>query len=119
MHARDHLVVERVAELVGPLVRLVGGVAHEVGEEPLDDPVLADDALGALAAGRGEQRLLALAALDQPFRLEALEHLPGRRARDMEHLGDARRERGRAGTVRRVLADREGEEVDRLEVLVD
>ena len=95
------------------------GVAHEVGEEPLDDPVLADDALGALAAGRREERLLALAALDQPFGLEALQHLAGRRARDVEHLGDARGERGRAGAARRVLADRKGEEVDRLEVLVD
>ena len=49
----DHLVAERVAELVGPLVRLVSGVAHEVCEQPLDDPVLADDALGPLAARIG------------------------------------------------------------------
>ena len=73
----------------------------------------------ALAARLCEERLLVLAAHDQPFRLEALEHLAGRRARDVEHLGDARRERGRAGAAWRVLADREGEEVDRLEVLVD
>ena len=32
-------------------VRLGGRVAHEVGEQPLDDPVLADDPLRALAAG--------------------------------------------------------------------
>ena len=37
----------------------------------------------------------------------------------MEHLRHARGERRRAGAVRHVLADREGEEVDRLEVLVD
>src|SRR6476620_111036 len=49
---------ERVVELVGALVRLVSGVAHEIGEGPLDDPVLADDTLGALAAGLGEERLL-------------------------------------------------------------
>ncbi len=80
--------------------------------------MLADDALGALAAGLGEERLLLLAALDQAFGLEPLQHLAGRGARDVEHLGDARGERRRAGAVRRVLADREGEEVDRLEVLV-
>ena len=67
----------------------------------------------------GEERLLALAALDQPLRLEPLQHLAGRRARDAEHLGDARRERRRPAGLRPVLADREGEEVDRLEVLVD
>ena len=37
----------------------------------------------------GEERLLVLAALDQPLRLEPLQHLAGRRARDAEHLGDA------------------------------
>ena len=94
------------------------GVAHEVGEQPLDDPVLADDALGPLAAALGEQRLLLLAALDQALGLEPLQHLAGRGARDVEHLGDARGEGRGAGAVRRVLADREGEEVDRLEVLV-
>ena len=45
------VVVDGVAELVGPLVGLAAGVAHEVGEQPLDDPVLADDPLGARAAG--------------------------------------------------------------------
>ena len=98
VHPRDHVVVERVAELVGALVRLVAGVAHEVGEEPLDDPVLAHDALGALAAGRGEERLLPLAALDQAFGLESLEHLACRGAGDAEHLRDARGERGRVGS---------------------
>ena len=118
VHPRDHVVVERVAELVGALVRLVAGVAHEVGEEPLDDPMLAHDALGAHAAGRREERLLALPALDEALRLEPLEHLPGRRARHVEHLRDARRERGRACPAGGVFPDREGEEIDRLEVLV-
>ena len=115
----DHLVRERVAELVGALVRLGARVAHEVGEEALDQPVLAHDALRPCAAGVGEQGLLARAPLDQPLRLEALEHLARRRARDPEHLGHPRGERRRACAVRRVLADRKGEEVDRLEVLVD
>ena len=63
----DHVVGERVAEHVGLDVRLGGRVAHEVGEQPLDDPVPADDPLGRLAAPRGQDRLLVLAALDQPL----------------------------------------------------
>ena len=69
--------------------------------------------------GLGQDRLLALAALDEPFRLEPLQHLAGRRARDAEHLGDPRRERRQRRALRVVLADREREEVDRLQVLVD
>ena len=60
-----------------------------------------------------------LAALDQPFGLEPLQHLPGRRARDAEHLGHPDGDGRQAVRHRPVLADREGEEVDRLEVLVD
>ena len=67
---------------------------------------------------RGEDRLLLVAALDEAVGLEPLQHLPGGRARDAEHLGHARGDRGRPGRGP-VLADREGEEVDRLEVLVD
>ena len=66
----------------------------------------------------GEDRLLVLAALDEPVGLEALQHLAGRGARDAEHLGDARGERRGAGRLRPVLADREREEIDRLQVLV-
>ena len=117
--AFHHVVGERVTELVGMDVRLGGGVAHEVRQQPLDDAVLAHDSLRALAAGRRQQRLLVLAALDQPFALEPLQHLAGRGARDAEHLGHARRERRRAAAQRSVLADRKREEVDRLEVLVD
>ena len=73
--------------------------------------------LGALDAGLGEDRLLLLAALDEALRLEPLEHLAGGRARHAEHLRDARRDRALAR--RPVLADREREEVDHLEVLVD
>src|SRR4029078_5114742 len=71
----DHVVVERVRDLVGALVRFVNRVPHEIGEEPLDDPGLADDTLGALAAGLGEERLLLLASLDQALGLEPLQHL--------------------------------------------
>ena len=65
-----------------------------------------------------EDRLLLLTALDEAVHLEPLQHLTGRRARDTEHLRHARGDRGRARR-RPVLADREGEEVDRLQVLVD
>ena len=113
-----HVVAERVAELVGVDMRLGSRVAHEVGEQPLDQAVLADDPLGALDPGLGQDRLLLLAALDETLGLEPLQHLAGRRARDAEHVGDARGDRRRAAGVGLVLADRKGEEVDRLEVFV-
>ena len=90
---------ERVAELVGVHVRLGRRVAHEVGQEPLDDPVLADDLARALGAGRREDRLLVLAALDEPLGLEPLQHLAGRGARDAEHLRDPRGDRRRRPVV--------------------
>ena len=71
----DHLVGERVAELVRVHVRLGSRVAHEVREEALDDPVLANDALRALGALGREDRLLLLAALDEAVGLEPLQHL--------------------------------------------
>ena len=110
---------ERVTELVGVHMRLGGGVAHEVGEEALDDPVLSDDPLRALDPGVGQDRLLLLAALDEPFGLEPLQHLAGGCTRDTEHVGNARGDRGRGVRIGPVLADREGEEVDRFQVLVD
>ena len=78
--ALDHLVRERVAELVRVYVRFAGRVAHEVREEAFDDAVLADDATCALGAFGREDGLLLLAALDEPVRLEPLEHLARRRA---------------------------------------
>ena len=68
---------------------------------------------------RREDRLLVLAALDQAVGLEALQHLAGRGAGDAEHVGDADGERGGALRLRLVLADRERQEVDRLEIVVD
>ena len=116
--ALDHLVGEGVSEFVGVHVRLGGRVAHEVREEALDDAVLADDALRPRGAFRSQDRFLLLPALDEPLCLEALQHLSRRRPGHAEHLGDTRCDRRRAGG-RPVLADREGEEVDRLEVVVD
>ena len=114
----DHVVGEGVAELIRVDVRLGRRVAHEVRQEALDQAVLADDALRPLDSGRRQDRLLLLAALDEPFDLEPLQHLAGRRARDTEHLGHPRGDRVRGGRGA-VLADREREKVDRLEILVD
>ena len=61
----------------------------EVRQEALDDPMLADDLLGALASRRREERLLVLATADQALLLQPLQHLPGGCARDAEHLGHA------------------------------
>src|SRR3954454_12824101 len=115
----DHVVAERPAELVGVHVRLTGRVAHEVGEEALDDPVLAHDLARALGAGGCEDRFLVLAALDEALGFEPLQHLPGGRARDAEHLADAGRDRLRRPGRGLILADRESQEIDRLEVVVD
>ena len=101
------------------LVRLAARVAEEVREEPLDQPVPADDTLGGGPPGVREDDLLALAPLDQAVRLEAFQHLARRCARDAEHVRDTRGERRRVLDDGPVLADREGEEVDRLEVGVD
>src|SRR6476646_5453973 len=78
----DHVVAEGVTELVGVHVGLGGGIAHEVREQPLDDPVLADDLLRALAPLRGQERLLVLPARDEPVGLEPLQHLAGGGPRD-------------------------------------
>ena len=72
-----HVVAERVAEHVRVNMRLGGRVPHEIGQEALDQPVLADDALSPLDPGGSEDRLFLLAALDEPVYLEALQHLPG------------------------------------------
>ena len=80
LDALDHLVRKRVPELVGVDVGLGCRVAHEIGEEPFDDPMFADDLLGARPPRRGEDRLLLLAALDQPFGFQALQHLARGRA---------------------------------------
>ena len=119
LDAVDHVLAEGLPELVGVDVRLGGRVAHEVGEQALDDPVLAHRLLGPRAAGLGQDRLLVLAALDEPVGLEPLQHLARRSAGDAEHLGHARGERRRRRVLGVVLADREREEVDRLQVFVD
>ena len=81
-----------------------GRVAHEVGEEPLDDAVLADDPLGALDPGGREDRLLLLASLDEPVDLEPLQHLArprrARRRASPPRVTRSRWSRSRGGTRR-------------------
>jgi hypothetical protein len=79
--------------------------------------VLAHDALRALDAVGRQHGLFLVAALDEALRLETLQHLSGRGTRDAEHLGDAGGDR-RGSRRRAILADREGEEIDRLQILV-
>ena len=84
----DHLVRERVAQEIGLDVRLGRRVAHEVREEPLDDPVAADT-LREVPSLRREDRLLVLAALDEAFGLHPLQHLACR-ARDTPSMSATR-----------------------------
>ena len=51
--------------------------------------------LGALDPGLRQDRLLLLAAFDEPLGLETLQHLAGRCPRDAEHLRYARSDRRR------------------------
>ena len=115
----DHVVGERVPELVGVDVRLAGGVPHEIREQPLDDPVLADHQLRPRDSGLGQECLLVLATFDEPFGFQPLQHLTGGCSRDAEHLGHPGGDRRRRVRIGPVLADREGEEIDRLQILVD
>ena len=118
LDALDHVVRERVPEQVCLHVGLGGRIAHEIGEQALDDPVLAHHALGVLATLRRQDRFLMLAALDEALGLESLQHLSRRGARDAQHVGDADGERGGALRLGLVLPDRKRQEVDRLEVVV-
>ena len=112
-----------------PVGRMRVGPAYRAGLSALATGILifllwdvltgAVDPIDAALNARHWGRFSWLAALDEPFGLEPLEHLARRGARDAEHLGHPRRQRGRARGLRTVLADREREEVDRLEVLVD
>ena len=117
--ALDHLVGERVAELVGVHVRLGRGVAHEVGEEALDDAMLADDSAGRARLPSGVR----IASFCSPRSTR-----PSASSRFSISPADARETPSISATREAiavepgrgpVLADREGEEVDRLEVLVD
>ena len=73
-HARPHIGLKtrrhRVLELFGLLVHVVPGDAHDVGEEPLDHAVAADDVLRVLAAVRSEVDRPLAVAHDIPVALQ-------------------------------------------------
>ncbi len=75
----DHLLVELAANLQGQPVALGHRVAEHVGEQALDYPVPADETVRPSPSGVREQDFPPGAALDQPVRLEAVEHCTGGR----------------------------------------
>jgi hypothetical protein len=107
----DHVVRERVAELVGVHVRLAGR-GHEVGQQALDDPVLADDALGPLDPVSVRSPPYCSPRSTSPSVSSRRGISPTRRA-DAEHLRDPGGDRRRAVRIGLVL-DQEGQGVDRL-----
>ena len=87
--------------------RIYNNIVETVGRTPLVR-------LNKVTAG-----VPATAARDESIGLQPLQHLACGRPRDAEHLRDAGGKRRCAGGLRPVLADREREEPDRLEVIVD
>jgi hypothetical protein len=75
---------------LGLLVHLVPRDAEDVGEEALDEPVAADDALGVLAAALGEADRLVAAARDVAVALEPPDHLVDGRGGELHRPRDVR-----------------------------
>ena len=73
-------------ELLGLLVHVVPGHAHDVGQESLDHPVTADDVLRVLAALRSEVDGALAIAHDVPVALQPPEHLVDRGGRQLHRL---------------------------------
>ena len=88
----EHALLEhgrhRVLQALGLLVDLVPGDAEHVGEEALDQPVAAHDALGVLGAGVGEGDRLVARARDVAVALQAADHLVHRRRRELHRPRD-------------------------------
>ena len=73
----------RVLELLRLLVDVIPRNADDIGEEPLDHPVAADDRLGVLAPGGGEVDRPPGVTNDVPVALEPSEHLVHGRRRQL------------------------------------
>ena len=90
--ARAHVGLEarrhRVLEVLGLLVHLVPRHADDVGQEALDHPVAADDALGVGAAGLGEADRAVGVAADVAVALEPADHLRDGRRRELHRAGE-------------------------------
>jgi hypothetical protein len=105
-----HLGGHGVLEALGLVVRLPPGVAEDVDEEALDQPVAPHHPVRGGRAGRREAQLLAVVEGQQPIALEAVDHLRDRWRRDAQEFGQPR------GDHAAVLV---AERVDRLEVFLD
>ena len=77
-------------EPLGLLVHVVPRDADDVGQEPLDQPVAADDRLRLLEPVVGEPQRLVLRARDVAVLLEAADHLVHGRRREPHRAGDVR-----------------------------
>ena len=87
----------RVLEPLGLLVDLVPRDPEDVGEEALDQPVAADDALGVLAPVVGEGERLVGGPGDVAVALEPADHLVDRRRGQLHgarHVGARHRQTG-------------------------
>ena len=80
----------RVLEPFGLLVHVVPRHAHDVGEEPLDHAVAADDVLRVLAAVRSEVDRPLAVAHDIPVALQPPQHLVDGGGRQLHGLGQIR-----------------------------
>ena len=98
-HARLEHRRHRVLEPLGLLVHLVPRDPEHVGEEALDQPVAADDALGVLAPVLGEGEHLVGAARDVAVALEPADHLVHGRRRELHRARDVRPRHRQAGLL--------------------
>ncbi len=89
------------------VVRFGPAEADDRGQQPLEQRVPAEDAVGGGPAGGRQVEVATLGVGDQPVRHEPAEHLAGGLGRDAEVAGDlggrhaARRRRGRRGRAGR------------------
>ena len=87
---------DRVLEHLGLLVHAVPGHSERLGQVELEQAVVAQHLERDPLARRGQLHAVVGLALDQPHRLEPLDHRRGRRRR---HLQPLRERRGRDGLV--------------------
>ena len=99
----------RVLEVLGLLVDVIPGNADDIGQEPFDHPMAADDPLGVLPAGDREVDRPAGVADDVAVALEPPDHLMDRRGRQLHRASQVRAGQRQSGLE---------QPVQRLEVLL-
>jgi EmrB/QacA subfamily drug resistance transporter len=87
-HARLEHRRHRVLQALGLFVDLVPRDPEDVGQEALDQPVAADDALGVLLPGGREGDRLVVAARDVAVAFEPADHLVHRGRGQLHRAGD-------------------------------